>query len=74
MSTTPDLFQATWEKSSYSQGNGGQCVEWAPALVSSSGVVPVRDSKNPHGPELTFSAHAWSAFVNNLQGAELPTT
>ncbi|QRX94323.1 DUF397 domain-containing protein [Streptomyces noursei] len=61
-----------WVKSSYSSGDGGQCIEWAPSAVA-TGAVPVRDSKNPHGPELTFSAHAWSAFVNNLQSAELPT-
>ncbi|ESP99043.1 Hypothetical protein B591_12843 [Streptomyces sp. GBA 94-10 4N24] len=33
-----------WFKSSYST-NGGQCVEVAADLVTSHGVVPVRDSK-----------------------------
>ncbi|MFI1932559.1 DUF397 domain-containing protein [Streptomyces sp. NPDC020328] len=27
------------------------------------GVVPVRDSKNPHGPALVLPAAAWTAFV-----------
>ncbi|MGO4429390.1 DUF397 domain-containing protein [Streptomyces sp. MCAF7] len=51
-----------WIKSSYSD-NGGNCVEVAANLVASRGVVPVRDSKDPHGPALTFTASAWSAFV-----------
>ncbi len=32
-----------WVKSTYSSGNGGQCVEWAPQLAT-AGNVPVRDS------------------------------
>ncbi|MEU6078454.1 DUF397 domain-containing protein [Micromonospora sp. NPDC047074] len=30
------------------------------------GVVGVRDSKDPHGPALTFTARAWSAFVGGV--------
>ncbi|MFD5200071.1 DUF397 domain-containing protein [Streptomyces sp. NPDC058375] len=26
-------------------------------------VVPVRDSKNPHGPVLALPAAAWTAFI-----------
>ncbi|WP_308187639.1 DUF397 domain-containing protein [Streptomyces sp. DH8] len=26
-------------------------------------VVPVRDSKNPHGPALVLTSAAWTAFV-----------
>ncbi|MDT0449150.1 DUF397 domain-containing protein [Streptomyces hesseae] len=51
-----------WEKSSYSQGNGGQCLEWAPAHAP-TGVVPVRDSKRPDGSVLAVPAAAWSTFV-----------
>jgi hypothetical protein len=36
-----------WRKSSYSGGEGGQCVEVAGTLGA------VRDSKNPAGPTLT---------------------
>ncbi|MEV5504862.1 DUF397 domain-containing protein [Streptomyces orinoci] len=72
MSTTPDLTRAIWVKSSHSQGNNGQCVEWAPTFAS--GIVPVRDSKAPHGPALVFSALSWSSFINGVQSAELPTT
>lgn len=58
-----------WFKSSYS-GNGGQCVEVAANLVAPCGVVPVRDSKDPAGPALTFSADAWAAFVDAVGGGE----
>ncbi|MFF5650151.1 DUF397 domain-containing protein [Streptomyces collinus] len=60
MRNTPE-----WYKSSYSGGSGGDCLEIAaghPALI------PVRDSKTPHGPKLVFRATAWSAFVENLKG------
>ncbi|KOG39751.1 DUF397 domain-containing protein [Streptomyces decoyicus] len=61
----PDLTAAVWRKSSYSNQEGGNCVEVAdghPALV------PVRDSKNPHGPALLISHHAWAAFIAGLKG------
>ncbi|MDR3084587.1 MAG: DUF397 domain-containing protein [Streptomyces sp.] len=34
------------------------------------GVVPVRDSKAPQGPALTFEAHSWTAFVSELKAAQ----
>ncbi|MDI5974560.1 DUF397 domain-containing protein, partial [Streptomyces sp. SL13] len=46
---------------------GGSCVEWAPAFVS-AGVVPVRDSKAPSGPALTFTPQAWGDFVRAVAG------
>ncbi|MER0243029.1 DUF397 domain-containing protein [Streptomyces sp. HSW2009] len=52
-----------WIKSSYSSPNGGDCIEWAPGRVLTTGVVPVRDSKDPYGPALAFDTAAWSAFV-----------
>ncbi|AXK34476.1 DUF397 domain-containing protein [Streptomyces armeniacus] len=58
-----------WLKSSYSE-NGGACVEVAGNLVASRGVVPVRDSKNPHGPALAFESAAWSSFVGAVRGGE----
>ncbi|MEV0262929.1 DUF397 domain-containing protein [Streptomyces sp. NPDC050617] len=56
-----DLAGTKWRKSSYSNSNSN-CVEWAPA-VAATGVVPVRDSKDPNGPVLAVSPAAWSAFV-----------
>ncbi|MFB7083850.1 DUF397 domain-containing protein [Streptomyces sp. NPDC056296] len=58
-----DLSFLRWRKSSYSNGTGGDCVEVSDDLP---GVVPVRDSKNPHGPALVFPTEAWSAFVGVL--------
>jgi hypothetical protein len=66
MSSIPeyDLDDATWHKSSYSGGSGGDCLEIADGHPS---LTPVRDSKTPHGPKLVFRATAWSAFVENLK-------
>lgn len=55
-----DLTSAIWRKSSYST-NGGNCVEVARNLP---GVVAVRDSKDPDGPALVFTAEQWGTFVS----------
>ncbi|WP_406072036.1 DUF397 domain-containing protein [Micromonospora sp. NBC_01638] len=55
----PDLSGATWRKSSRSN-NGGNCVEVADNLT---GIVGLRDSKDPAGPVLAFALSAWTAFV-----------
>ncbi|MGW1145006.1 DUF397 domain-containing protein [Streptomyces sp. NPDC002454] len=54
---------ASWVKSTYSAPNGGHCVEWAPAVASAHGVVPVRDSKVSGGPVLLVSPESWAGFV-----------
>jgi hypothetical protein len=56
-----DLSRAAWQKSSHSGGNGGQCVEVAFNLP---GVVAVRDSKDPDGPNLLVAAGEWRAFID----------
>ncbi|MEU6332714.1 DUF397 domain-containing protein [Streptomyces sp. NPDC047049] len=64
------LTTATWRKSSYSNPDGGECIEVSddfPALV------PVRDSKHPHGPALLFSATTWSSFVTAVKSDRLPS-
>ncbi|WP_030243226.1 MULTISPECIES: DUF397 domain-containing protein [unclassified Streptomyces] len=58
------LDAATWHKSSHSGGDGGNCLEVTRDFPTA---VPVRDSKNPHGPKLVFRAAAWTAFVANLK-------
>ncbi|MEU7981840.1 DUF397 domain-containing protein [Micromonospora sp. NPDC049081] len=60
-----DLSGAQWRKSSRSNGQGGACVEVADNL---SGVVAVRDSKDPDGPVLAFGPRAWCAFVAQVGG------
>ncbi|MER8003498.1 DUF397 domain-containing protein [Streptomyces sp. NPDC095613] len=61
-----------WFKSSYS-GSGGSCVEWAPAHASATGIVPVRDSKDPLGPVLTIPADAFESFVAGVKAGEFGT-
>ncbi|WP_406225502.1 DUF397 domain-containing protein [Streptomyces anulatus] len=63
-----DLSAASWRKSSYSNSDGGACVEISDGFA---GVVPVRDSKNLTGPALTFAADGWSAFVSAVRNGEL---
>jgi hypothetical protein len=63
-----DLAKAAWKKSSHSADNGGNCVEVASNLP---GVVAVRDSKNPHGPALTFTPNEWSTFLSGIKTGEL---
>ncbi len=56
-----ELGAATWIKSSYSDSNGGNCVEVAPDFP---GVVPVRDSKVAFGgPVMVVTRAAWAEFV-----------
>ncbi|QLJ00725.1 DUF397 domain-containing protein [Streptomyces sp. NEAU-sy36] len=55
---------ALWRKSSYSNESGGNCLEVANGIP---GLVPVRDSKVPHGPALLLSATAWAPFVASLK-------
>ncbi|GGN60628.1 hypothetical protein GCM10012285_58850 [Streptomyces kronopolitis] len=64
-----DLSTAAWRKSSYSNGDGGDCVEVADDLP---GIVPIRDSKDPHGPALIFPVAAWSSFVSAVKDTALP--
>lgn len=70
MSTHPNPSREEWVKSSYSNGAGGGCVEWAPAYVG-AGAVPVRDSKDPHGPALAFAPGAWASFVTGVKDGGL---
>ncbi|MDH6699900.1 DUF397 domain-containing protein [Streptomyces sp. MAA16] len=64
-----DTPSSPWIKSSYS-GSGGSCVEWAPAHTTSTGTVPVRDSKDPRGPVLALPITAFAAFVAGVRDGE----
>lgn len=57
-----------WRRSSYSNGMGGECLEMATA----SGVVAVRDSKTPTGPQLTLSCTTWKNFIRSLPQTSEP--
>ncbi|WP_329272664.1 DUF397 domain-containing protein [Streptomyces sp. NBC_01451] len=66
---TIDLSAVTWRKSSYSNTDGGQCLEVADNLFA----VPVRDSKTPDAPALILRPTAWTSFVTAVRRDELPT-
>ncbi|GGO93004.1 DUF397 domain-containing protein [Wenjunlia tyrosinilytica] len=51
-----------WRKSSHSDQSGGDCVEVAIHPTT----VHVRDSKDPEGPALAFSAESWAVFLRGL--------
>ncbi|MFE4453236.1 DUF397 domain-containing protein [Streptomyces sp. NPDC056796] len=59
-----DLSAATWRRSSHSNQDGGACVEVSDDFAA---VVPVRDSKRPHGPALTFGTDGWASFVSAVK-------
>lgn len=51
-----------WRTSSYSSGDGGQCVE-----VASTQVIMVRDTTSRDGGTLAFTAETWSAFITGIK-------
>ncbi|MER5555855.1 DUF397 domain-containing protein [Streptomyces sp. NPDC002793] len=71
-----------WFKSSYSTGNGGECLEvaWRKSSYSSgegrecvefataATRVHIRDSKQVNGPVLTVEPGAWAGFVGLVAG------
>jgi hypothetical protein len=79
--------ELSWFKSSYSSGDGDDCVEvaltWHKSSYSSGGdgdcveiattphTIHIRDSKNPTGPTLTLSPTAWAGFLS-LPGERQP--
>ena len=65
MSTT-DLTSATWRKRRRSNAQIN-CVEVADV---DGGARAVRDSKNPTGPALMFTAAEWSAFTAGVRAGE----
>lgn len=62
-----DLTSAVWRKSSYSGTNGGNCVEVAGNLP---GIVAVRDTKDPDGPQLAFAPGEWLAFTARVKAGD----
>ena len=54
-----------WRTSSYSGGNGGECVQVA--AKPSIGRVLVRDSRDASGPVLALKSAEWCRFLNYLK-------
>ncbi|MBD0672700.1 DUF397 domain-containing protein [Streptomyces sp. CBMA156] len=61
-------YKTVWRKSTCSNGQG-DCIEVAEGVT---GIVPVRDSKDSHGPALVFSAEAWCSFVVGIRADDFP--
>jgi hypothetical protein len=60
-----NLTNANWRTSSYSSGNGGQCVE----VATSPAAVGVRDSKDRGGPALVFTPAQWLVFTDRVKAS-----
>ena len=61
-----DLTGLNWRKSTRS-GSNNDCVE---AADLANGGTAIRDSKDPAGPVLCFSASEWRAFVAGVKEGE----
>jgi hypothetical protein len=61
------MIQYDWRKSSYSGGQGN-CVQVADIPENS---CAVRDSKDPAGPVLRFSADSWRAFIGAVKSGRI---
>jgi len=59
------LGNLPWRKAQRSVGNGA-CVELAPV----NGMVAMRDSKDPDGPVLMYTAAEWDAFLHGAKAGE----
>lgn len=55
----------TWRKSTYSGGNGGNCVE----VGQVAGLVLVRDTKDRSGATLAVGVDAWRRFAASMKDA-----
>jgi hypothetical protein len=63
--TNSTLRGLAWHKAQRSVGNGA-CVELAPV----NGMVAMRDSKDPDGPVLMYTAAEWDAFLHGAKAGE----
>ncbi|MDF6017688.1 DUF397 domain-containing protein [Streptomyces sp. JH34] len=80
--TEPTAPELEWFKSSYSTGDGGECVEvaWRKSnystgnggecveFAAAANHVHIRDSKQASGPVLTVGSGAWAGFVGLVVG------
>ncbi len=70
MSTHPNALELAaehaWFKSSYSDDQGGSCVEIAHVA---SVTIAVRDSKSPTGPALLLSPASFTALAEYVKEA-----
>ncbi|WP_053697391.1 DUF397 domain-containing protein [Streptomyces sp. NRRL F-5755] len=60
--------ELSWYKSTYSTGQGDDCVE----IATTPTTIHIRDSKNITGPHLTVPADAWAAFLTVVDRGHRP--
>ncbi|MYY05727.1 MULTISPECIES: DUF397 domain-containing protein [unclassified Streptomyces] len=65
MQTRADDLGVSWFRSSYSNDQGGACVEGGRLP---NGQMAIRDSKVPHGAAVVFPAASWSQFISGVSG------
>jgi Domain of unknown function (DUF397) len=58
-----ELTSATWRTSSYTGGNGGNCVE----VGNAGNEVVMRDTKDRKGVVLAFGPEAFREFVASVK-------
>lgn len=56
------MLNDTWQKATKSNTNGA-CVE----VRVQSEIIEVRDTKDPKGPVLGFTAQEWDAFLDGAK-------
>ncbi|HMG63806.1 MAG TPA: DUF397 domain-containing protein [Streptosporangiaceae bacterium] len=61
------LAGVRWSKSARSGPTGGNCVEVA---FLTGGDVALRNSRQPDGPALVFTAAEWDAFIGGARDGE----
>jgi hypothetical protein len=58
-----EIGAVPWRKSSRSSGQGGECVE----VAELTGLIAVRDSKDPAGPVLSLNSAAFGALLGRIR-------
>jgi hypothetical protein len=58
-------MDVTWRKSSYSGGNGGNCIEVG--ALAEAGRVLVRDTRDRQGPVLAVNPETWRRFAQQVK-------
>ena len=66
--TTTRTPAGGWRKSSYS--GESNCVEVRAGFIGDEPGAVIRDSKDPDGPRLCFTADEWTAFLAGVRAGE----
>lgn len=64
--TTDEIAGLTWQRSSFCDNSSGNCVE----VATLNGATAVRDSKDPDGAVLVYTADEWTAFIGGAKAGE----